>query len=300
MVAIMKLACAAAAFAQFGNAGRVRMIEIAEAAHDFEAVLEEEKVVNGDDPIDADDAADVMRNLMKKHSGGDVTNLVEALESMINLPRSSAEKKMLTCEKGTLYLWVLTKWRLEAASTTERHALFACEGDEAQDKVCTALDVIAEKCPERANAEELREERASIFEDYLIDDDVAQWHRASQETDSDEEEAEAAEEEEEEVPVAEAPPQATPSYHQPCTDGKRVHVLKAGNSQENKCMPRPTGSAKASCPVSFTTFCYHEDLSARCCCPPNDIKASDRKMGLKTKKYGTAKCSIEMAKLVEQ
>eukprot|EP00928_Gymnodinium_smaydae_P042234 TRINITY_DN28466_c0_g3_i1.p1 TRINITY_DN28466_c0_g3~~TRINITY_DN28466_c0_g3_i1.p1 ORF type:complete len:329 (-),score=83.91 TRINITY_DN28466_c0_g3_i1:68-952(-) len=293
--------------AQHGNAARARMVSIAEEPWDFEAVVQEEAIVSGDSPVNPDDAADVVRNLMKQHSASDpaeLSQMVEAVEAMVNLPRSSEEKRMLTCDKGTLYLWVITKWRLEAASSSkERYRLLACEGEEADDKTCTALDVIAEKCPERASAEELREERASIFDANMVDKDVEQWHEADQQelvVDHDFDGVEAQEEfpdADKERDAEAAPPR--PSYYQPCGNGKRVHVVKRDVS-ENKCLPRPRDSPRAACPNEMTTFCYHEDLSARCCCSSAGIKASEVKMRLKTKKFGTAQCASDMAPLIGQ
>eukprot|EP00928_Gymnodinium_smaydae_P006967 TRINITY_DN1248_c0_g1_i3.p1 TRINITY_DN1248_c0_g1~~TRINITY_DN1248_c0_g1_i3.p1 ORF type:complete len:374 (+),score=103.57 TRINITY_DN1248_c0_g1_i3:63-1184(+) len=134
------------------------------SAPDLETVMQEEALVKGNEPLDPEQFDDHVRLLMRAHSWTsewDAEVLMDSMVNIIEVKRSSPDKRTLTCEQATNFLFLQTKWRIddELAAALERGdakpasavaPLVACAGDSSSDSTCTALTTLAAKCPQHS------------------------------------------------------------------------------------------------------------------------------------------------------
>eukprot|EP00928_Gymnodinium_smaydae_P071127 TRINITY_DN547_c0_g1_i1.p1 TRINITY_DN547_c0_g1~~TRINITY_DN547_c0_g1_i1.p1 ORF type:complete len:917 (+),score=251.81 TRINITY_DN547_c0_g1_i1:61-2751(+) len=150
------------------------------SAPDMQTILKEEAIVKGNDPLDPVHFDDHIRLMMRTHShtsDWDAEILVDMMVSIINLERSSPEKRTLTCAQATDFLFLQTKWRIDDEWNAARARgvndlasavapLVACASDASYDSTCTALATLAAKCPQQS-VDDLLSARQEIFRGYI-------------------------------------------------------------------------------------------------------------------------------------
>eukprot|EP00928_Gymnodinium_smaydae_P000650 TRINITY_DN1024_c0_g1_i1.p1 TRINITY_DN1024_c0_g1~~TRINITY_DN1024_c0_g1_i1.p1 ORF type:complete len:319 (+),score=89.72 TRINITY_DN1024_c0_g1_i1:191-1147(+) len=280
----------------------------------LQTILDEEALVKSDEPLDPVQFDDHVRLLMRVHSQTpewDAEVLFESMVHIIEQQRSSPEKRTLTCDQATAFVFLETKWRLDSESATTVASLLNCAGTASADSTCTVLPKLAAKCPAQS-AEDLLALRQEIFEAYVpahaAGSEVASEGAHSQDDEEEEavedvddkEEQQAVEDDgdvaseasveeqvEEEPEEQEAPKEQPAMYYEACKAGRKVHEVHTDKA--HKCA-KPKQAL--SCPGSSSAglYCYDEDRHARCCCRESDLNIKNKIGGQRVKK-GTAKCA---------
>eukprot|EP00928_Gymnodinium_smaydae_P041203 TRINITY_DN2788_c2_g1_i1.p1 TRINITY_DN2788_c2_g1~~TRINITY_DN2788_c2_g1_i1.p1 ORF type:complete len:668 (-),score=126.15 TRINITY_DN2788_c2_g1_i1:44-1993(-) len=278
-------------------------------------VLDEEARIDTQGSANSDKAVDHVRyNMMwsdDERFSGNVDRMVQMVEEFTN--ESSDGHSSLTCEQGLRFLMVLTKWRLDSMVTGPRELsprdIVNCENEAYNESTCKAMRSLADRCYGSASRAVLLAERASLFGTYVPRRAHEDLEEGAPHVALDADDVDAESEEPRTPSMTESEPTTptvsdasspsaqftrdevdgvAPQWYPACETGGRIH--KAA-SPFSSCSP---SSEQGSCPRTTSTFCYHEDLAARCCCPERSIKTIGE---LKVYKYATASCAFALSML---
>lgn len=302
----------------FATAVRVKRVDL--AGVELQAVLDEERRIKGDEEFDVIHYDDAVRQFMRDHPhylASDAEPLLSMMEPMIEGQRSSPDRRTVTCDQATLFLWVATKWRIDAEwvaasangdadDAEDREMVVAslvhCVGDFRLDSTCAAaFAAISAKCP-KLSPETLLDERKAIFHEYdpskheAAEDASETNAEVTNDAVDDEEDVDSEDNENIEKPseteVVASDVSAAPSFYDPCDADKKVHEVHTDKKHKCSAVPEKPGT----CPSGANQYCYHGSMrqaKRRCCCREADLSVKSY-MGRKVKK-GHAKCASVFA-----